>query len=130
MKILGKSGLGRSLVLLLSLWIGVQSKKQCSATKLCPDAMPCCSKYGYCGRGASYCAPEICVSGCEHPNATQGGAGKGMLAVDGADEMAEIDMYDLVRLKSHTIHSQCLDPTHVAFTLDDGIFPYLQSFIF
>ncbi|EPS95247.1 hypothetical protein FOMPIDRAFT_162459 [Fomitopsis schrenkii] len=43
------------LPLLAALVPGVASQQSCNATSHCGTAAPCCSSYGFCGSGASFC---------------------------------------------------------------------------
>ncbi|WVN87605.1 uncharacterized protein L203_102788 [Cryptococcus depauperatus CBS 7841] len=54
------------LMLAVLVWLPETLAQACNATSLCPASAPCCSEYGYCGKG-SYCLgglpPADVVSG-------------------------------------------------------------------
>nr|ODN85717.1 hypothetical protein L203_04591 [Cryptococcus depauperatus CBS 7841] len=47
------------LMLAVLVWLPETLAQACNATSLCPASAPCCSEYGYCGKGS------YCLGGCE-----------------------------------------------------------------
>lgn len=105
-----------------SLHIALSSTSSCVVNYNCPQHLPCCSKFGFCGSSWDHCAPGNCVAGCEDSYQSESSSQSDHYQHSGDNNV--IIFEELLNMEHRGVYSGCKNPRHAALTFDDGVHPY------